>query len=145
MNLYDIIENEEYIILNIKKDIFQKNVYKLVKEEIDKIVMYEFDKAYTQYQLKEIEKMKYEELIKISKTGGINAFYFKRGDETSNDISYLDLKGKSKIYCDLIQISQTGETFFECYRGMFTYFRNCIINSSDNPLKTTMVITLTKQ
>ena len=143
LNLYDRIDNEEYIILNIKKEIFQKNVYELVNEQINKIVMCEFDKAYTLYQLEELKNVKYDELIHISKLRGIKAFYFKRGDEKSNDISYLDLERKCKIYCDLIQISQTGETFFECYQGMFTYFRNCIINSSENPLKTALVIALT--
>lgn len=143
LNLYDRIDNEEYIILNIKKEIFQKNVYKLVNEQVNKILMHEFDKEYTQYQLKDLEDMKYDELIQVSKRGGINAFYFKRGDEISNDISYLDLEGKCKVYCDLIQFAQTGETIFECCKGMFTYFRNGIINSSENPLKTAIVITLT--
>lgn len=143
LNLYDRIDNEEYIILNIKKDILQKNAYELVNEQINKILMDEFNKVYTQYQLKELKNVKYDELIRISKFRGIDAFYFKRGDEISNDISYLDLERKCKIYCDLIQISQTGETFFECYSGMFTYFRNCIIKSSENPLKTALVITLT--
>ena len=82
LNLYDRIDNEEYIILNIKKDILQKNAYELVNEQINKILMDEFNKVYTQYQLKELKNVKYDELIRISKFRGIDAFYFKRGVNT---------------------------------------------------------------
>lgn len=142
LSLYNRIDDDEYIILNIKKDIFEKNIYELVCEQVSRFSLREYEKLLVEYELKELKNMDYEGLIKCAKRNPISTFRFKRGDG-DNDISYLDPKGECVIYCDLIQFIQTGETFFECYNEMFTYFRNCIISSSNNPIRTAMILTLT--
>lgn len=142
LNIYDIINDDDYIILNIKKAIFEKNIYELVKEQINKQSMCEYEKLYMEYEVKKIKDKNYEDLIALAKNHEIGIFYFKRGGEFQNDISYLDPEEKCEIYCDLIELFQTGETFFECYNEIFRYFRKCIINSSDNEIKSAMVITM---
>ena len=135
LNLYNRIDDEEYIILNIKKDIFEKNVHELIDEQTKRFYMNEYEKIFIGYQLKDLKNMKYEEILKY--------FNIKRGDSVTNNISYLDSTGKCVIYCDLLEFFGTGDTFFECYNDIFTYFRNCIINSSKNAIRTSMVITMT--
>ena len=58
------------------------------------------------------------------------------------DISYLDSEGSCEIFCNLIDFIGDGKVLFECYNEIFTYLRNCIINSSSNPIRTAAFITI---
>ena len=38
--------------------------------------------------------------------------------------------------------NEDNETILESYNGLFTYLRNCIINSLNNPIRTSVIITI---
>lgn len=135
---YQINEDDEkYLILNIKRDVFEQNIYELLKEEHE--YCSENDKKYIESRLEEIKGKGYEELIEIAKKG-IAGFSYHEGKEAKiNNISYV--KDELKMYCDLIWYTLDGKFSYECYFDIFEYMRNHIIRSLKNPLKGAIFIT----
>lgn len=124
----------------MKKDIFEKYAIEFIKEQSD--YFGEYAKKYAKEQLPLLENLKYDKLIEIAKDKDIYSFCYLEGSIFCNDISYLDNDGKSLIYCDVIDFISEGKVDLEEYCEIFTYLRNCIINSSQNPIRTATVVTI---
>ena len=140
LNIYERIDYDDEIVLQIKKDIFEKYIVDFIVEQSkyfkDGIGKDTIDK------LEQLKGLSYDEMIEIAKEKKIYTFQFLRGDRICNDISYLDPHGDNDIYCDIIDFISDGKVFLECYWDIFTYFRNCIIQLSKSPIRTGFVVTI---
>ena len=67
-------------------------------------------------------------------------FQLIEGNRFSNDISYIaeDLT----IFADIIIYLFRGKVLMEEYYGVFRYMRNLIIKNSNNPIKTSVVVSI---
>ena len=143
LEIYDMHENEKYIYLSLKEDIFMKNYEKLIKKEY-KIL----DLDVTDYKVfDEIRDMSYDELL-----GGLQkkdicypCFQFTEAyGYYSNNISYVLGKDYDiELSADIITYYLSEKVLFECYNDIFSYIRNKIISSMDNPLKDAVFVTIT--
>ena len=140
LNLYNQIDYDDSIVLEIKRDIFEENVINFIIEQAEDF--FETDKDYTIRQLDTLKGLKYDDLINVSKEKRISSFHFFDGySYICNDINYIDKQCKD-IYCDIISFICDGKVFFESCYDIFTYLRNRIIKSSNNPIRTATVVTM---
>lgn len=129
-------DDEKYLILNIKKEIFENNIVELLKEEYN--YCSENDKKYLEERINEIKGKSYNELIEIAQKGLAGFSYHKGKEAVVNNISYIE--DELKIYCDLIWYISDGKFSYECYYDMFKFIRKHIIKSLKNPLKGSIFI-----
>ena len=116
------------------------NVINFIIEQAEDF--FETDKDYTIRQLDTLKGLKYDDLINVSKEKRISSFHFFDGySYICNDINYIDKQCKD-IYCDIISFICDGKVFFESCYDIFTYLRNRIIKSSNNPIRTATVVTM---
>lgn len=143
LEIYDMHENEEYIYLSLKEDIFMKNYEKLIKREY-KILDLDV-KNYKVFD--EIRDMSYNELLDGLQKKDICYPYFQFTEAYgyySNDISYiLDQNYNIEVSADIITYYLSEKVLFECYNDIFSYIRNKIISSMNNPLKDAVFVTIT--
>ena len=140
LNIYERIDYDDEIVLQIKKDILEKNIVDFIVEQSnyfkDGIEKDTLDK------LEQLKGLPFEEMIEVAREKYIYKFQFLEGNRVCNDISYLDPHGDNDIYCDIIDFISDGKVFLECYWDIFTYFRNCIIQLSKSPIRTGFVVTI---
>ena len=96
----------------------------------------------TKKELQKLKGLKYDELINIAKEQSLTNFQFLPRNVFCNYASYLTSDTNCRISCDIISFIGDGKVYLECYYDIFTYLRNCIINSSNNPIRTSTVITI---
>lgn len=140
LSLYNINKGPQYIKLEMKKEIFEKYAVDFIKEQLE--LFWKYDKRHFEKNLQRLRNLKYEELIDIAKEKDINNFQFLESKGVWNNISYLDTERFCTIYCDSISYMGLSKVNMNNYNSIFTYLRNCIIKSSDNPIKTSAVITM---
>lgn len=141
LSLYDRKDYEDYTVLEIKKEIFEENAIKFIVEQY--INMESKDRLSVMAELLRMNDSKYEKIMYYVKNNLINSLQFFDGDKTNNDISYLDSFRKSKISCDLIcYLCRKNIVFDDGYNEMFNYIKKCIQNSSENEIRTAVVIAL---
>lgn len=139
LSIYNVIEEDDCIELEMKKEIFEKYAVDFIIEQSKYFGEYgRFDLD----SLLKIKGLKYDELIDIANEKSVYNFQFLDGNYINMDISYLDPKSDCRIYGDFISFIGDGKAFFECYNRIFTYLRNCIINSSNNPIRSSAIITI---
>ncbi len=141
LNIYDIKETERAIYLELKPKIFQENAVPFIKEQLEKRNL---KKDYTKEdlkKLKDLEGKSYEELIEIAEEKSCRPFQLIEGCILTNDISYIS-DSKFEMHADIIIYILDGKAFMECYSDIFYYFRKTIIDGSNNPIKSSVVITL---
>lgn len=142
LNIYDAIEErEKYFALELKKDIIEKYAVKFIEEQL-KIAEQDINEVYgDKVSLKELENKKYDELMEIADEKECYNFQLLNGlFGFSNDISYI--ADGLTIGADIIAFLFDGKIIMECYNDVFRYFRNLVIKTSDNPIKTAMVVTI---
>ena len=140
LNIYNRINYDDAIVLEIKRDIFEENVIDFIIEQSEDF--YGTYKKDATEQLATLKGLNYDDLIKIAKEKDVYSFQFLDGYRyICNDITYLDPESKD-IYCDIIIFVDDGKVFLECWYGIFTYLRNRIIKSSNNPIRTATVVTI---
>ncbi len=143
LEIYTMHENEKYVYLSLKEDIFMKNYEKLIKNEY-KILDFN-DKNYEVFN--EIRDMSYNKLLEGLQEKDIchPCFQFTEAyGYFSNNISYiLGSKYNIEVSADIISYYLSEKVFLECYYDLFKYIRNKIILSMDNPLKDAVFITIT--
>ena len=143
LKIYNIMYTEGYIVLNIKNEILEQNFYEFIYEQSKN---FNFNaKNLIQREIQNIKNKKYDMLMKTIKSKNTKVLEFTRGNEYSNDISYLDEEGKNTIFCDIISFISVESIFYKNYNEIFTYLRNCIINTSNNIIKTAIVITIVRK
>ena len=139
LNLYNINKGPQYIELKMKKEIFEKYAIDFIIEQTKFFRKYETTEL---DDLLNLKGLKYDKLIDIAKEKDLINFQFLDGNYINMDISYLDEESNCRIYGDFISFIGDGKVFLECYNSIFTYLRNCIINSSNNPIRTSVIITI---
>lgn len=139
LNLYDKYEMENCILLEIKEDVFEKYAVDFIIEQSK--YFRRDNNSNIENELKQLKNLKYFELIEKAEGESIFNFQLAKGGCFCNNISYLDPNGNCDIFCDLISYIFEGKVFLECYNSIFTYLRNCIINSSKNPIRTAVMVT----
>ena len=132
LNIYNIIDEEKYVILEIKPEIFENEIVNILRERLK----YCKNPKEEMEKINKIKGLSYKELINIAKEKSIINFCLME----SADISYI--AERIEVYCDFISILSEGKVFFECYNNMFNYIRNLLIATSKNPLKTAQIITI---
>lgn len=139
LSIYNVIDEENYIFLEMKKDIFEKNAVDFIKEQLSLIVDKKGSKERIE-ELRNLENKSYEELMEIANYKKYISFQFVEGCRYSNDISYI--AKKFYAYADVVSYISDGKVFFECYSDIFYYLRKTIIANSKNPIRTAAVITI---
>lgn len=142
LNIYNISENDKYICLDIKENIFEKYAIPFIEEQLEIIkdnitnerILEDFK------NFKELEGKSFEELVKISNEKSNYFFQKLEGNRFCNDVSYLT-KGDF-AYADIISYISDGKIFMECYYNMFDYIRKLIVKSSTNPIRTSAIVTI---
>lgn len=142
LNLYDRIDKRgnKYIVLKIKKDMFEKYIVDFIEEQskfLDLDTEIDIKEA-----MQEIKGKSFDELLQIAQSYKIQHFYYLEGNIVCNAIDYLDSKFGCIIFCDIIDFYSTGKIITEKCNNIFSYLRKNIIESSENPIKTALVITV---
>lgn len=140
LDLYNIEYTTNSVILNIKKDIFEKHAIKFLVEQWESI---EYKMKYAIVEaFKTLDGCSYDSIIDAAKMGIVANFRFLENTRISNDISYIDTFGRSDISCDLLTYLVDGKISLQNEECALNYLRNCIINSSYNPIKKAGVINI---
>lgn len=134
------IENERFLMLEIKKEILENYAIDFIEEQLKIGKQNTTDDRYNRMEIWDLKGKKYEELIDIAKNHECIQFELIEGCIFANDISYI-AKGL-RIYADVIIYSSDGKIIMECYNEIFRYFRNLIIKSSNSPIKTAVVVSI---
>ena len=142
LSIYDRIDKSEddYIILKIKKKVFEENIYSFIEEQSKRLDNY--DKKFINEVLEKIKEKSYDELMEIANKRNLYGFSYLKGSILSNCAYYLDASMESRIFCDIVDILSEGKILIEYYAGFFSYLRKCIIEKSNNPLKSALVVTV---
>lgn len=140
LNLYDRNDYEDGIELILKKELIEKHAVDFAIEQVEKLS--ERDKKEAKESIEKLRGLNFEKMIEKAKEEPVYEFQLYEGNRVCNDISYLDPDHNCQIYCDIISIICEGKVFFECYWRMFEYLRNCIIESSKNPIRTATFVTI---
>lgn len=141
LDIYNITEDERNVILNIKEKIFEDNAVAFVKEQLEIFTNYSLSWNKRLSELDKLENKSYDELIEIAKNSECVCFQFMEGCFVNNNVNYL-IEGHT-AYVDVVGYISAGKVFMECWNDIFYYLRNAIIKSSNNPIKTATVITIT--
>lgn len=142
LSIYDRIDkqNDEYIILKLKREVFEKNIASFIEEQLE--FLDDNDKASLNEVLEKIKGKSYDELMEIAKKRNLYGFSYLNGNILCNAAYYLDSSMKSRIFCDMVDILSEGKIIIEYYVGFFSYLRKCIIEKSKNPLKSALILTV---
>ena len=142
LNLYDIHYTDNSIILEIKKDIFEKNAIKFIIEQWTNIEYK--DRLYIIDQYLILADSKYGRLIEIATDRIIPSLRFFKSENVFNDISYIDTLRESDILCDLFCYLVDSKISIQNEECALNYLRKCIIESSRNPIKKAAVISISE-
>ena len=135
LSLYDVSEDEDCYILNLKEEVLENNLIELLGEMEQKATKSEKEK-YIKAK-KELKGKNYKELLDIADKQSVYKFQLLK---YGNDISYMLENGGA--YCQIISIESDGKVYFECYYDIFTFIRNSVIESLNNELKYAVVVTI---
>ena len=133
-------DNDKIIERILKKELIEKHAVDFAIEQVEKLS--ERDKKEAKESIEKLRGLNFEKMIEKAKEEPVYEFQLYEGNRVCNDISYLDPDHNCQIYCDIISIICEGKAFFECYWRMFGYLRNCIIESSKNPIRTATFVTI---
>lgn len=134
LELYNIDEDEESVLLEIKEDIFLKNIYNLLLTETLSSKWKNEDKENFDKLLLSIKKAKsINEVEEIVKDKGSYYMFFCEGCPWE-DISYISDEDLN-IIPKMLVFENSYKVIFETYYSIFRYLRAKIQQAIDNPLK----------
>ncbi len=143
LELYDVDENEEYVIFDIKNDIFIDNIYDLLKNEMEGFRWRdENDVAELNEILRLIEQKKsVKDVEKVICEKGSYYLHMMEGNcfETISYICEDDLC----IMARLLVYDLSYKVYLECYFQTFNYLRKKLRSAIDNPLKDDIFLMVT--
>lgn len=139
LNIYNNpLENEKYLLLEMKREFMEKYAIKFIEEQLE--IALENTSEEDKSLIKELKDKKYDELMEFAEEKQYQNFQLIEGNIDSNDISYI--ANKLTIFADIIVYMIDGKILMECYADMFRYLRNLILKNSNNPIKTSAVISI---
>ena len=139
LNIYNNpLENEKYLLLEMKREFMEKYAIKFIEEQLE--IALENTSEEDKSLIKELKDKKYDELMEFAEEKQYQNFQLIEGNIYSNDISYI--ANKLTIFADIIVYMIDGKILMECYTDMFRYLRNLILKNSNNPIKTSAVISI---
>ncbi len=146
-NLYNVqyrtIEWDEnaYIIFKLKDEMLAKYAMDLMIEQHEKYIKSEYSEKAIEY-FKNIKSKDEKEIINIINTENNHNMCTFRLGWFGFDINYLFEKRVESYVTEFLTFHCSQETFMEEYYDFFRYMRNLLINSTDNPLRTALAVSL---
>lgn len=143
LDIYDITEDEENVLLTLKKNMVETYFFEFLEEQIQNTENDVRNRGLEELKkLKELKKISREEIIKLSKNGDLEQIGFWEGNQITSDISYVLQDHSLDIWCDMIYFVMEGKVFLECYYSILYYLRKAIISKNNNPIKDAFVISI---
>ena len=130
-----------YVVFRLKDDILAEHAMDLMIEQNEKYMKSEHSKEAIEYY-KNIKRKTKEEILKLIDTeNNLYLYNFKIG-WYGFDIGYIFTETVSAYITEFVTFHCSQKTFMEEYYEFFNYIRNILINSTDNPLRTAIAISL---
>jgi hypothetical protein len=130
-----------YIVFNLKDDMIVKYAMDLMIEQHEKYIKASYSSEAIEYY-KDIKKKDKKEIIELINTEySLYMYNFKIG-WFGFDVRYLFTKDVDAYITEFLTFHCSEKTFMEEYNIFFKYMRNVLINSTDNPLRTAIVVSL---
>mgnify|MGYP007101880757 CR=1 FL=1 len=146
-NLYEVEyeinkrDDTRYLIFNLKDDMIYNHAMDLIIEQHEKYIKSPSSEEAIQ-RFKEIKDKNKKEFMSIINT--INEPYmsnFKLG-WFGFDIAFLFEKRVDAYITEFLEFHCSEKTYMEEYYSFFRYMRNILINSTKNPLRTALAVSL---
>ncbi len=146
-DLYDVdflsTENSRMIDVRfeLKDDMLAEHAMDLMIEQNQKYIKSkDSDKAIEYY--KSIKRKSKEEVLKLINTENNPYLYKFSLGWYGFDIGYLFEESVHAYITEFVTFHTSEKTFMEDYYTFFNYMRNLLINSTDNPLRTALAVSL---
>ena len=134
-------ERRLYVFFNLKEDLMAKYAMDLMIEQHEKFIKSKFSEGAIKYY-KDIKSKSKEEIIHLINTENKEELFTFRIGRYIFNISFLfDVRVKAYI-TEFTTFHCSQKTYMEEYSEFFKYMRNILLNSTDNPLRTALVVSL---
>ena len=146
-NLYDVefVNAEGARMINVrfvlKDDMLAEHAMDLMIEQNQKYIKSKHSDEAIEYY-KNIKRKSKEEILELINTENNPYLYKFTLGWYSFDIGYLFEERVNAFITEFVTFHTSEKTFMEEYYTFFNYMRNLLINSTDNPLRTTLVVSL---
>ncbi len=145
-NLYNVeyVPTEKktaFIFFKLKDEMLAKYAMDLMIEQHEKYIKSKYSEEAIEY-FKNIKNKDEKEIINLINTENNPYMYTFRLGWFGFDISYLFEKSVDAYITEFTTFHCSEKTFMEVYNDFFRYMRNLLINSTDNPLRTALAISL---
>lgn len=140
---YEPIDEEKisYLFFNLKDEMMAKYAMDLMIEQHEKYIKSRYSEKAIEY-FKNIKSKDEKEIINLINTENNPNIYTFRLGWLGFDISYLFEKRVGAYITEFTTFHCLEKTFMEEYSDFFRYMRNLLVNSTDNPLRTALAVSL---
>ena len=140
---YEITENngKSYIFFNLKEELLAKYAMDLMIEQHEKYIKSKYSAEAIEYY-KNIKEKSEKEILELIDTENNEYMHTFRLGWFGFDISFLFETRVDAYITEFTTFHCSFKTFMEEYYTYFKYMRNLLINSTDNPLRTALVVSL---
>lgn len=133
--------NKLYLIFKLNDDILAEHAMDLMIEQNQKYIKSKYSNEAIEYY-KNIKCKSKEEILELIDTEN-NPYLFNIAlGWYGFDIGYLFKEDVSAYITEFVTFHCSEKTFMEEYYIFFNYMRNLLINSTDNPLRTALAVSL---
>lgn len=146
-NLYNVeLDRSEekqkiYIYFELKDDMLAEHAMDLMIEQNKKYIKSkQSDKAIEYY--KKIKSKSKEEVLELINNENNSYLYKFTLGWYGFDIAYLFKERVDAYITEFVTFHTSEKSFMEEYYTFFNYMRNLLINSTDNPLRTALAVSL---
>ena len=131
LNIYERIDYDDEIVLQIKKDILEKYIVDFIVEQ-SKYCKDGIEKD-TLDKLEKLKGLPFEKMKEVAREKYIYEFQFLEGSRVCNDISYLDPHGHNDIYCDIIDFIYLDDYMIDTkeFLNVLDSFKNNTVTDSE--------------
>lgn len=141
LDIFNIVDDEKVMCLEIKEDIFEENIIDFIKSQITPLRRRDLDEDLE--FLDEFKGKKFDEMINYSKEFNRIPFYYSEGYfKICNIASYIFTNVNCDATVDLVVYLENGKIVMEEWFSMFCYLRDRIVKSTDNPLKDAVFVVI---
>lgn len=133
--------NKLYLIFKLNDDILAEHAMDLMIEQNQKYIKSEYSDEAIEYY-KNIKCKSKEEILELINTENNPYLYNFALGWYGFDFAYLFKENVNAYITEFITFHCSEKTFMEEYYEFFNYMRNLLINSTDNPLRTALAVSL---